>query len=185
MPRIFIGIKIPSEISEKINKFMNEKRIQKIPYIKTVEKENLHITLKFLGEVDQGKISEIIEELNSLTNTISNFKIEVKSIGIFPSIEHPRVIWIGAISKDIHDAKRKLDQALAKFNFQEEENFVSHITIGRIKKGNPSVKIKELMKEDISFGEFTANEITLFESILTPSGPIYKKIREFKLKEKT
>lgn len=180
MPRIFIGIKIPDEISEKIIGFIKDKSISKISNLKTVEQENLHITLKFLGEVEEENVPKIIEELSS--TSFSPFKVEVKNIGAFPSVEYPRVIWIGAISKEIYDLKKILDISLKKLKFEEEKNFISHITIGRIKRGNLSTKIKELMKENISFGEFFVNKFTLFESILTPSGPIYKNIREFKLK---
>lgn len=183
MPRTFIGIKIPNEISEKIIRFLKEKSISRLPNLKTVEQENLHITLKFLGEVEEEKIQEIIEDLSSISFSI--FKVEVKNIGVFPSVDYPRVIWIGAISSEIYELKKILDRTLKKLKFEEEKNFISHITICRVKNGNPSAKIKELMKENISFGEFFVNEFTLFESVLTPSGPIYKNIKEFKLKAKT
>lgn len=182
MPRVFLAIKIPEEISEKIYDFII-KNVSRIEGIKPVEKENLHITLKFFGEIREEEINRISIKIKEGLKNSKPFKVNIKGIGVFPEPDNPRVIWIGTISDEIYTLKVKIDEVLEKIGFEKERNFVSHITIGRVKKAKSPEKIKKILKDsaNIDFGEFTATKITFFESILTPKGPIYKPITEFAL----
>ncbi|MCS7213542.1 MAG: RNA 2',3'-cyclic phosphodiesterase [Candidatus Calescibacterium sp.] len=179
MARVFIAIKIPEEISEKINQFAKQ-NFSKIPGIKLVEKENLHITMKFLGEINDEMVPRVSEKIEKSSQLVEPFEISVEEIGVFPSFNTPRVIWIGALSQKIYDVKKAVDETLSELGFEKENKFVSHITIGRVKSGNPSEKINRLAKTKTEFGKFIANSITIFESTLTPQGPIYKVIKDIK-----
>lgn len=181
MPRVFIAIKLPEDICLRIDEFNAKNVLSKINNVKPVERENLHITIKFLGEISQAVIPKIIDELNRISKEFPQFKVKVKGIGVFPSPDVPRVIWVGAESSEIHIIKKSVDESLSRFGFEKDEKFISHITIGRVKRGNPAEKLKELMRSNIDFGEFTAKELVLFESILTPQRPIYKEIKTFVL----
>jgi 2'-5' RNA ligase len=184
MIRAFIGIKIPEEITEKIDSFSKEK-LKNIKNIKRVEKENLHITLKFLGEITEDEAEKLKEELKKIS--FVKFQIKIKGIGVFPSISNPKVIWIGGESEKIQMLKREIDLCIknSQININQENDkpFVIHITIGRIKKEveKESEKIKQLIKENLEFGEFSAEEFILFQSVLTPNGPIYKVLEKFPL----
>lgn len=184
MIRAFIGIKIPEEITEKIDSFSKEK-LKNIKNIKRVEKENLHITLKFLGEIGEDEVERIKEELKKIS--FRKFEIKIKGLGVFPSISNPKVIWIGGESEKIQVLKREIDLHIknSQINIKKEDDrpFVIHITIGRIKKEGEkeSEKIKRLVKENPDFGHFYAEEFILFQSVLTPDGPIYKVLEKFPL----
>lgn len=180
MARVFIAIKIPEDISEKINEFVKQ-NFSGLSGIKLVEKENLHITVKFLGEINEEMILKVSDKMEKLSRLIEPFEIFVEQIGAFPSFGTPRVIWIGAPSQKIYDVKKLVDDTLWELGFEKENKFVSHITIGRVKSGNPSERINRLSKTKTEFGRFIANSITIFESTLTPQGPIYKVIKNFEL----
>jgi 2'-5' RNA ligase len=180
--RAFIGIKIPDEISSEIFNFSSEKLKSIGGKVKLVEKENIHITLLFLGEIENNKINQIIDELKKIK--YESFTISVKGIGVFPSLEFPKVVWIGAESDKIIRLHEEIKNRFKEFVEKDESKpFTSHITIARIKSGNISNEVRKLLNEnkDIEFGKFQVNEFSLFESKLTPQGPTYKILESFKL----
>jgi 2''-5'' RNA ligase len=180
--RTFVGIKIPQELSSKIFKFSSEKLKNIKGKIKLVEEQNLHITLLFLGEIEQNKISEIIDELKKIKH--ERFSIKIKGLGFFPSHELPRVIWLGSESPQITNLYDKIKNKLKIFVQKDDsKSFVSHITIARVKSHISPAETKKLLDENgqLEFGEFEVKEFHLFESKLTPHGPIYKIIESFKL----
>lgn len=149
--------------------------------IKLVERENLHFTLKFLGEIDPGLIEKIYEVLVSIS--FGPFRIRLGRLGAFPSTSNPRVVWIGVLEGEDELSKihKQIDERLERLGFRRDrEKYVPHLTIARVKgsrnKGELIRKIMEL--GDIELGEMTVNHIRLKQSILTPKGPIYKTLRE-------
>ncbi len=180
--RLFLAIEIPPRISEEIvslrAKFI--KRTQ----IREVKKDNLHLTIKFLGEVDEGMMNKVIQAIKNKVRAPS-FKLKVKGAGVFPSINAPRVIWVGGESEGNHifELKKSVDETLSEIGFPNDKEFISHITIARVKGRTDIDEIKRLIREaeDKTFGEFDVEEFFLFESKLTPDGPIYKKIEAFRL----
>ncbi len=180
--RTFVGIKIPQDLSSKIFKFSSEKLKNIKGKIKLVEEQNLHITLLFLGEIEQNKIREIIDELKKIKD--KRFSIKIKGLGFFPSYESPRVIWLGSESHQITNLHNKIKDRLKIFVQKDEpKSFVSHITVARVKSHTSPEETKKLLDENsqLEFGEFEVKEFHLFESKLTPQGPIYKIIETFKL----
>lgn len=179
--RTFIAIELDNNIREALSKIQLELKKADAD-VKWVSCENIHLTLKFLGEVKEEKIPEIIQRLKEITQVANSFQIEIKDIGAFPNMQSPRVIWAG-----IEEGKEKLlqlargiEDALAKLKFRREEReFSAHITIGRIK----SPKNKDVLSQRMSQLQFnpfsqTIQSIILFKSTLTPKGPIYEKIGE-------
>ncbi|MCK4420755.1 RNA 2',3'-cyclic phosphodiesterase [candidate division WOR-3 bacterium] len=166
--RLFTAIEIPKESRESIRNLEN--LIDTNASVKWVEKENLHITLKFLGEVESS--SPIEEILADVGKGVEPFYISLKNLGAFPSESNVRVLWVGVDkgSDVIKDLFRNIEDGLAQLGFQKEnKNFTPHITIGRVKKG----KLLFPSHIDFSYEPFLADKITLFESTLTPKGPIY------------
>lgn len=174
--RLFIGIplekKLVNEIYSLYNKFKNLKNA------KFVKKENLHITLKFLGEVEEEKITLI---KNAIDNSILNFEkffISTNKISGFPEEKRAKVIWFNVYknSEKIEFLFNNLETYLEKIGFKKEEKkFVSHITIARVKEGANI----EFAVKNFNF-EFKSEVLSmaLFQSVLTPSGPVYTKIYE-------
>jgi len=165
--RLFIGIDLPDEIKEKV--FALEKELP-ADGIKPVAKENLHITVKFIGEREDA--NEIISALERIEN--EPIEISVKGVGAFPNKDYINVIWVGAVGK-LEPLVRKIEKALGMKN----ERFEGHITIARVKKRIDAKKFFERYAEE-EFGSFSAKSFILYKSTLTPQGPIYEKFKEFK-----
>jgi 2'-5' RNA ligase len=143
-----------------------------------VEKENLHITLKFFGETD--KLAPIKEKLGELEEEFAPFGVSLKGIGAFPSTQRAMVLWVGIEEgqSKLKELYSSIENKITCLGFEKEDRgFSPHITFGRVKKGKYSLP----ENLDFSFGSFPVNEITLFKSTLTPKGPIYEIISEVPL----
>ncbi len=173
MKRLFIAIDLPLEIKRKLHKCEQE-LAKYIPRgVKWVELENLHFTIRFLGETEEDKIPNIIKIMDEVSQELSPFSISLKELGAFPSFKNPRVIWIGIEKgeKEMTNLFNKLEKKIIELGFKrEEKDFSPHLTLGRVKE---RIKWDEKWKINILYLEFLVEEITLFESQLTPQGPIY------------
>jgi len=171
--RCFIGAELPPNVKSKLWKLGRNIKG------KHVEIENLHITIKFLGELkDDNSISNIISRLSFIDN-YNSIKIKLNGAGIFPSKIKPRVVWIGVISKEFIDFMKNIDDALYP-NFKRERNYVPHITIARVKALSDD-NIKEL--GSIGFiDEVEIKKVSILKSTLLPTGPVYSRIKTWVLK---
>ena len=147
--------------------------------IKPVERENLHLTLAFLGEIDEVKA----EEVKAALDAISAIPFEAKclGVGVFPSMNFVRVVWVG-IREGAHALSllhASSSYALAPLGFKKEE-FSPHITIGR-PKARVDVRMFVRQHEDDEFGAFLVDRLVLKKSTLTPAGPIYESVHEKRL----
>lgn len=174
MIRCFIAIEIPEELKEKIVVLSRELNI---PGIKLVELENMHITLKFLGDVTGDKIDGIKEMLQTVD--FSNFSIILKGVGIFPNENYIRVVWIGCESKELYILTKKINEALVS-EFKKEE-FTAHVTFARVKQKVELHGFLEKHKND-SFEEFTCSNFVLKQSELGREGPKYNTLASFEAK---
>jgi len=153
--------------------------------VKFVAPESLHLTLKFLGEVDEGRIGEIHSAMQEGLEGIAPFRVALQGMGAFPSFSYVRVVWIGVEEgkEPLMEMQRRLDDELAPLGFKREKRFEPHLTIGRLKSAKNKEKLVEVLKRkaDQPFGEFQTESVTLKKSTLTPKGPIYEKLREVML----
>ncbi len=174
MKRCFISIDIPENIKKEIISI--QKSIPKF-YGKLIEAENLHLTLKFLGEIDEEKIELVKERLNEIK--FDNFEVAVDSLGVF-SEKFIRIIWLHL--SNCEELQRAIDEELGDL-FPKEKRFMSHLTIARVKKvGDREFFLEELKKIEIPQMKFNVDSFNLKESILYPEGPIYLTIEKYKLK---
>jgi len=183
--RLFVAIALDEAIRE--NLISIQESIQKYqPDAKLVEAENIHLTLRFLGEVSEDTLPQICGVL-SIINDYRCFEMELKNIGAFPSVKKPRVIWVGC--EDSSFTLKKIHQALESgfkaIGLQpDDKEFSAHITLARDKFPKADNNFEALVKKhaDKSLGIQIVKQITLFQSTLTSNGPIYANIRDFKLK---
>ena len=150
---------------------------------KWVEKENTHFTYRFLGDVEEEKISQIGQMLRNRLKGVKAPVISYRGLGVFPNLKFPRVLWVGMESERIEEVKRRIDQALMPFGFPIEENFKPHLTLLRIKKLRHATKFKSYifqMKEYL-FDKKIEPKVCLIESKLTSEGPIYRVLEEIVL----
>jgi len=185
--RVFVAIDIDDEIKNKI--FEIQQEFKKINCnIKYVEKQNLHITLKFIGEVDITKKEIIKETLSRSLIEEKKFSININSLGCFPNLSGPRILWVGIEEgkKELVFLSEKIDNELSRINIKKEtKKFDPHITIGRIKSNYKISVLKEKIKELSikNFGSFEVGSIVLYESILKSTGPYYNRLETFILQE--
>lgn len=172
--RLFVAITIEEKIKEEIFQFEEEIKDKTQAKVKWVPKENLHLTLKFLGEVKEKKSKEVIDELKVVAIGFPVFKLKFERTGGFPPGKHPRVIWVGAEGKEIFKLVEKIEKCMEVIGFlREKRDFKSHITIGRIKGGTFELDLIE-QKKNTFFGEMEVKNIDLYQSHLSPQGPTYK-----------
>ena len=181
--RAFLAIDLDDELKPKINKIIREfKQID--ANIKYVDLQNLHFTLKFFGDIDTEGIDLISEKIENVIKDFDSFTIKIKGCGAFPNKNRIKVIWVGLdedeILKDLHD---KLDKEFNSIGFDLDRKFSSHLTIGRMKSAKGKNKVKNTIEtyNNIDIGTMDVNLITLKKSTLTPSGPIYEDLLEFRL----
>ncbi|MCD6492970.1 MAG: RNA 2',3'-cyclic phosphodiesterase [Archaeoglobaceae archaeon] len=179
--RLFVAVDLENEVREKIYEL--SKALSSIRGIKTVEKENLHITLKFLGEVSDVKAERIKSQLESIE--AEKFKAHFYNIGFFPPKGKIRVIWVGVEEgkENFKDLALKVENSLKKLGFKKDKEFVAHATVARVKKPiNRDELIQVLESFENDFGWLNVDKFKLKQSILTQKGPIYKDIRVYDLK---
>jgi RNA 2',3'-cyclic 3'-phosphodiesterase len=187
--RAFIAIELPQNIKDHISR-LQDKLKKSGADVKWVSPSNIHLTLKFLGEIDEKTRDGVCACLVEIAAHTPRYTVKLGSLGAFPGIQSPRIIWIGLSLG--HDQTRsiadQLENNLEKYGIDRETRpFSSHITIGRVrsqKNKDDLVRcisgLESSMKENL--GEFQAEKITLFKSTLLPQGPIYGIIQETNLK---
>ena len=177
--RCFVAVDIPEEPKEKIKELQD----QLSPYdVKLVEPQNLHFTLKFLGEIDEAIIKRVKERLSKLTETKS-FSVLLSGVGAFPKLTYIRVIWIGAKSQDFVNLHKSITEALSKIG--KPEKGTPHLTIARVRSPRDKEVITKIVKryESESFSSFIIDKIKLKKSTLTQRGPIYEDLGVFELRK--
>ncbi|MDK2820538.1 MAG: 2,3-cyclic 3-phosphodiesterase [Clostridia bacterium] len=176
--RLFIANKLSPEILKTVAKVQGELR-QLPASIKWVPTENIHLTLKFLGEVSPSKVEDIIGALEHAAEGISPYQLEIKGVGVFPNWRVPRVIWAGVdFDSTLNELSKQLDRELVKLGFQKNNKFRPHLTLGRLRSGIESGILKERLKMlmGVSWGKEIITSMNLIESCLTPKGAYYRTI---------
>lgn len=149
--------------------------------LKPVERENIHLTLKFLGNVDPARIGDIKLALGKVE--FSSFKMEIKGAGAFPSMNRMNVIWVGITEGWTHVQQiyEQTEALLSGLGFRRESrSFSPHVTIARVRSGRHRDEIAGLLRrlEDKSFGSFIVERVRLKQSVLSGSGPHYSTLSE-------
>jgi 2'-5' RNA ligase len=149
--------------------------------LKIVNPQNIHLTIRFLGDVYSPMIDQIHEEMKKLV--FSPFQIEIKGIGAFPKPAYPRVVWAGIRNgaKELKNVFEQLEPRLRDLGFQSDnKGFSPHLTIARVRSGRNKAKLAELINElmDYDFGTVKSGKFKLIKSDLTPKGPIYTNLKE-------
>ena len=173
MVRCFIAIDIPENIKKESLKIQNQ-----IPEFigKKTEKENLHLTLKFFGEIDENRIELIKDKLREIN--LEKFETEIDSIGIF-SEKFIRIVWL--YLSNCETLQEKIDNSLKNLS-EPEKRFMSHLTIAGIKSiKDKNEFIKKLEKLKITKIKFIVDNFKLKKSILKPEGPVYEDLEKFSL----
>lgn len=177
MPRIFFGLELPSEIKERLLKVR-----AKVPGAKWQSAEQLHITLLFLGRVEENRLEAVVGSACDIRPTA--FELEVSGLGCFGQSRRPRNLWAGvqpeAPVAAIHEA---LGQQMENLGFEaERRSFLPHITLARFKRQPGSVEGLLAEQGASVFGQFEVTEFALFDSRPGPAGSVYRVIDRFPMR---
>jgi 2'-5' RNA ligase len=149
--------------------------------LKLVDPKNIHMTMRFLGDVSVVRIDSIHESMKKID--FSAFTCQIRGVGVFPHLGYPRVIWAG-IGKGSEELKRiaeQLENELRQQGFRPDpKGFSPHLTLARVRTGRDKAELAQSVQrmEDYEFGTVKADCLRLKKSVLTPKGPIYSTLRE-------
>jgi len=181
MIRSFIAIDIPKEIKNKIAKIQMELQ-QILPKVSWVNPPNIHLTLKFLGDVASNRIPSITGAIRHTVQNQVPFNMKLSSISAFKNFSYPTILWIG-ISTDpapIVKLAKNLNSSLNCFGFpQESRKFIPHLTIARIRNNISLTKFASHFDayNNINHTPVSVKQISLIKSKITSEGAIYKKLQ--------
>ncbi len=187
--RLFIALEIPLDVKQDIILVINKyQRMIPSGLVKWVSGNNLHITLKFLGDTLLPAIPGIQQKMDDFCSAISPFNFTIAAAGMFPSARKPRVIWLGLNNKiALAGLSTGLDQTLSALNIPREDRpFSAHLTIGRIYQGLSEGSLTNvgeivLRNQPGLIGKVQVNCISLIRSDLQPDGPVYSILHQSKL----
>ncbi|MEM2961378.1 MAG: RNA 2',3'-cyclic phosphodiesterase [Candidatus Bathyarchaeia archaeon] len=149
--------------------------------LKIVKPENIHITVRFLGEVSPSYIEKIYGEMSRVN--FSPFDVEIKGLGVFPNIRHINVIWAGIRrgANDLRNIYYQIEPNLQRIGLRpDDKSFSPHLTIARVRTGRKRDELARVIKdlENYEFGIVRARCLKLKKSVLTPQGPVYSTLGE-------
>ena len=174
--RAFIAVKLPEDIADSLEDFLDD--IRPLSKIHWVKREQFHITLKFLGELEPEVIDDVIDSLSPMKH-FEPFRIELSTIGAFPNMKNANVLWLGCSrgAKELAGLSRRINDTL--FNEVELERdtrkFRAHLTLARLKGEYVSENVINQLGT-FPLMNWTCDELVLMRSTLTPKGPIYTQI---------
>jgi len=184
-------------LSERIRSFVafdinNERVIQRFSEIqaalaktgadlKFVEPKNVHITMRFLGDVSANMVDQIHQAMAKVD--FSAFDVEIRGVGVFPDLRYARVVWAGIRegSEELTGVFSQLEPHLRELGFKPDpKGFSPHLTLARVKSGRNKAELARCVTElvDCEFGVVRADCLRLKRSVLTPRGPIYSTLKE-------
>lgn len=172
--RLFIAIDIPEDIKVYLREIQNQ-----IPEEKMRLTSDVHLTLKFLGSVDENKKQEVEEALQGIP--FQPFEAELTEIGLFLFRGNPCVVWIGIkVPGWLFQSQREIEERLAPLGFEPENRFTPHLTLARIKSVNNPKSFETAIKRiRLEKKKFPVNHFYLFQSHLSKKGATYEKLTEF------
>jgi len=176
--RTFFCLELPEVVRNEARSVGSS--IDSPAYVKWVSGDNLHITLKFLGDIDGGRVEEIRERAEGTAGRAESFEMKLDKLGGFPNLGFPKVIWLGSNSSpdEIFKLHRDLDESLFGLGFEKEDrDYVPHVTLGRTKDDDDG-KIEQLGQRlrEMNFDRswtVPIEKLTLMQSELRSDGPVY------------
>ncbi len=173
---INLGNTLQRTLSEVIDKFASSKAS-----VRWVAPEIAHLTLKFLGNVEEARLPEVFAACHRAVEGFDPIELELRAVGCFPNMKRPRVVWLG-IEKGAEDVKRlqqRVESELEMIGFpKEERQFRAHLTIGRVKGQQGMSHLCRLLEEErnVFIGSMRADKISVMKSKTLSTGPVYTEL---------
>lgn len=177
--RLFIAINFPDKVKQTLGSFIDD--LRRIPLdAKWVEVENLHLTVQFLGNAPAEQVPAIVSVLHCSVEGIPSFSLALEGVGVFPSVERPRVLWVGVSGETalLFRLHRRVQEEVDLLGYEaEKRRFSPHLTLARLKSliGFPALweMAASLGERYGKFGLVKFSSVELMQSELEPKGPKY------------
>jgi 2'-5' RNA ligase len=183
--RSFIAIELPSAVADLLGKMQQDLRATGLRAA-WVKPQNIHLTLKFLGDIKTGGIDAVASAMKAAAEDCAPFTLGASGIGFFPGIKRPRVIWVGVGGQiqPLFALQRNLEDCLAAAGFpKDNRSFKGHLTLGRFRQDPDPAAVARILQSysDFDREEFSVHRIVLFKSELAPSGAVYSQLLQAEL----
>jgi 2'-5' RNA ligase len=185
--RTFVAVELPQEIRDRLQQLQDDLRAS-MPDVRWTKRGNVHLTLKFLGDVQVSRVDAITKALRDIARQFSPFAMSLAGIGAFPNPRRPRIVWVG-IEKGadrLIEIAKLTEASMKRLGFPRERRpFRPHLTVGRIRHlTDPAGMTEALERSEVGeLGEFIVEKVSLIKSQLDPAGSIYTTLAEAALRE--
>ena len=184
--RTFLAIEVPEAGRSVLRSVQDQLKTSRAD-VRWEATEKMHATLKFLGNVDEVRLPTIVGRLEKITAKHPSFRLTITSLGCFPNVQRPRVIWAGCADEDgtLELVKTAIDVDLLTEGFEiEEKHFHPHVTLGRVRSPVGLTQLTSLLKT-VTFVpiSFNTSDIVLMRSVLKPGGSEYSVLHSLHLAE--
>lgn len=182
--RSFIAIHLPADVRAELISLEDKLKARRHPFVKWVDPESMHLTLKFLGNVAADSVPQVVEAMSGVAGSHTPFRLQVAGTGAFPNWQRPQVVWVGVGGEldKLSAMQRELESALSPLGFPpESRSFSAHLTLGRLRERVTTddrrrfAEFAQKVKFETSLS-FEVDGIRLMKSQLTPAGPIYTEL---------
>lgn len=190
MLRAFIAVEIPNEIQQKIHQETANFRKGISSLVRWVPPQNMHLTLKFLGDVSPNSVEFLIQMLRNEAEHAHSFDMHLAGLGAFPNLKRPRVLYIGIQAPAALDAlARGIESASRRLGYEAEERpFSAHLTLGRVRQNATAAEQQQIRRAiegtqvDL-LGTARVDSVHLYKSDLNPGGSVYTRLYSVPLKK--
>lgn len=186
MIRTFIAVEVAPTTIASITSAITQLK-PKLPAIRWVAPANFHLTVKFLGDIEASQVDAIGAALQLALAPFPRCTINAKGLGVFPGVRQAKILWVGFFGDELARLAASIDRALLALGFfAEPREFTPHLTIGRWRQvDRPAVNLKQELHRwrDRDFGATIVDRVSLFQSVLKPTGAVYSQLKVIKLND--
>lgn len=183
--RTFIAVNLAAPVVEEIAKVQLRLKQAKAD-IRWVRVEGMHLTLKFLGEIDYRQVVPIVDRLHAALREQAALQVTARGLGGFPNLNRPRVIWVGLSGNGLTELRDRVEAALVRLDFPPEaRRFTPHMTLGRVRSQRGWNQVLALIRqsEQADFGQSVIDTVTVYQSDLQPTGAVYTPLGSIPLQQ--
>jgi len=183
--RSFFAVELSAEIAAGVRRIQGALQ-ERARGVRWVRPDGIHLTLKFLGEVEADRIETIVRKAAAAIQGVGPFTVGIKGGGGFPTLKNPRVIWIGVEdhSGKLKELQVRVEAGMAELGFsREKRGYTPHLTVGRLRSGKGDKSVAQAFDalRESDLGSMEVREVILFRSHLKPTGAEYTKLGSFPL----
>lgn len=183
--RVFVAIDISDEVRQKIAAYIRDlMRHSEAAAVKFERPEKLHLTLKFLGDIDPNRLENVVSAVYIIAGRHDSFALEVAGTGVFPNAAKPRILWLGIRGEGPSSIVSEIDDACRALGFPpEKRDFKPHLTMGRVRQGDKASEVVRYhLDHDFAPVRSLVTKLSIYESRLLRTGSVYTLVSSHRLR---